>query len=515
VTLPVAVSAEDDYGVTRVQLYRSLNGSRALPMTFDVPSPPAKRLELPIQLPLSAYGLQPGDVIKLFARVEDNDPAGAKGSESSVVVIQIISDEQLQQLVRAREGLDVLIAKYQEAQRRLEAAAEEVEQLKKRLEKRDADGALSDEEREELDKLSERLSEEAKAVRESAKHVMPYDLDKALNNELEKLAERLEEASEAAAKESESKPTAGQAVRQLAKMQEQLEQEKKEMQEGINDPLEELADIYPLLEDQSRFVELYYRQRDLADRLNSLKNEEKPDDPAIKTRMRELESEQRKNREDLEELLNDIETHAKRLPDDDERLQMLAQSALEFVEAVRSSTAPEAMSNAELALGEFSGETARDEAKDAADILERFIARSQAMGEGGENACKGLKFQPGEGALGDTLSQLLGDAGFKQGMGMGAGGGYSARRNSMSKMGLYGNMPTRGNPKPASGGGKRQSGSVGGSYMTDSTNVSTGRLDPHGLLRSSGTSETAIPARYRGRVQEYFQRIAEEAGGQK
>ena len=36
-------------------------------------------------LPLSAYGLRPGDVIKLFARVEDNDPAGAKGSEKLAI----------------------------------------------------------------------------------------------------------------------------------------------------------------------------------------------------------------------------------------------------------------------------------------------------------------------------------------------------------------------------------------------------------------------------------------------
>ena len=41
-------------------------------------------------------------------------------------------------------------------------------------------GTLSDEEREELVKLSEKLAEEANAIRESAKRVLPYDLDKAL-----------------------------------------------------------------------------------------------------------------------------------------------------------------------------------------------------------------------------------------------------------------------------------------------------------------------------------------------
>lgn len=524
VTLPVSISAEDDYGITRLQLFRSLNDSRATPMSFDLPSPPSRRLEQPVQLPLSAYGLQPGDVIKLFARVEDNDPAGAKGSESSVVVIQIISEQDLERLVRAREGLDVMISKYQEAQRRLEAAQEEIDQMRKKLEKRDPDGALSEEEKQELEKLAERLADQANAVSESAKHLMPYDLDKSLNDELKQLSKKLQDASDAAANAANSLPKAGQAARQLAAMQETLAREKKQMKEGVTDPLEQLSEIYPLLEDQNRFVELYYRQRDLAERLNSLKNQNNPDDPSIKARMRELEAEQRKTREDLENLLNDIETHAQRLPEDDERLQELAQSALEFVESVRGSGAETSMSNAELKLAEFSGEKGHSHAKSAADILEKFLSRCQGNGQACDKACQSLKFSPGEGALGDTLSQLLADAGFNPGMGMkpgqgrggvGSGGGYSARRGEMSQIGLYGNLPTRGNPTSAKGGGKRGAKTIGGSYTTDSNNVTSTRLDPHGLLKSSGTSETAIPARYRGRVQDYFQRIAEEAGSQK
>jgi len=125
--------------------------------------------------------------------------------------------------------------------------------------------------------------------------------------------------------------------------------------------------------------------------------------------------------------------------------------------------------------------------------------------------------------MGDTLNQLLSAAGFKPGAGgqpgqngpMGTGGGYSARRGAMQRMGLYGRMPTRGNPTSASGQGKQGGPTIGASYTTDSNRVSASRLDPHGLLKSSGTSETSIPAQYRSRVQQYFQRIAEESGGQK
>jgi hypothetical protein len=518
ITLPVVIAAEDDYGITKLQLFRSLNDSRALPLLLPTTDPPSRRHEEQTPLPLSAYGLRPGDVIKLFARVEDNDPAGAKGSESPVAVIQIVSDEELQQMIRTREGVDVLLSKYQQAQRRLKSLQEEIESLKKQLEKRDADGMLSDEEKQSLEQLAERIAEEAEAVRESAKHTLPYDIDKSLNKELEKLADEMQQAAEETKQAANGKPSAGKAAKKLDDVQKKLAQERKEFKEGINDPLDRLAQIYPLLEDQSRFVELYERQRDLAERLASLKDQDSTEDPGTKARMRELEDEQRKNREDLDELLNDIEEHAARLPDDDPKLKELADSSREFVEAVRGSGANQAMTTAESSLAEFSGTRGHGEAKNAADILQKFLSRCQGTGKQCEGACDSLKFKPGEGCLGDTLSQMLADAGFKPGGKpgqngpLGSGGGFSARRGSLSNMGLYGNLPTRGNPTQSKSGSGKQSLSVGGSYRTDADQVTSSRLDPHGLLKASGAGQTAVPARYRNRVEQYFQRIADETG---
>ena len=113
--LPVIVSAEDDYGISRVQLYRSLNSSRAMPVDFPLPAIPPTRSDPQDRLPLSSFGLAPGDVIRLFARVEDDDPAGAKGSESPAVEVRIISQEEFERMLRAREGLEVLVSKYQQA----------------------------------------------------------------------------------------------------------------------------------------------------------------------------------------------------------------------------------------------------------------------------------------------------------------------------------------------------------------------------------------------------------------
>ena len=64
-----------------MQLYRSLNGSRSLPLDLPIAKQAQRRFYDRVYLPLDQYGLEPGDEIKLFGRVEDNDPAGGKGVE--------------------------------------------------------------------------------------------------------------------------------------------------------------------------------------------------------------------------------------------------------------------------------------------------------------------------------------------------------------------------------------------------------------------------------------------------
>ena len=49
--LPVEISAEDDYGISRVQLFRSLNDSRPLPMDVRSPPKPPRRLAEKVFLP--------------------------------------------------------------------------------------------------------------------------------------------------------------------------------------------------------------------------------------------------------------------------------------------------------------------------------------------------------------------------------------------------------------------------------------------------------------------------------
>ena len=76
--------------------------------------------------------------------------------------------------------------------------------------------------------------------------------------------------------------------------------------------------------------------------------------PAKKARMRDLEAEQKQIRTELARLLDDIEDHARRLPDE-AQLRELRETAQSFATAVRASGATEAMTDAEAALAAFAG----------------------------------------------------------------------------------------------------------------------------------------------------------------
>ncbi|MEX2216041.1 MAG: hypothetical protein WD768_18155 [Phycisphaeraceae bacterium] len=509
-SLPIDLIAEDDFGISRLQVFRSLNDSRPLPMEVPVSPEQPTRLHGQDMLPLAAFDLKPGDVIKLFARVEDNDPAGAKGTECPVAVVRIISEEDFKRMILTREGMETLQSKYAQAQRRMEALAEEIRKLKEEVDKADKDGPLSDELRKKLEDLAQRMEQEAAAVENEAKDDLPFDLDKALKEHLDEVAKKMREAAKQASKMAQKNPQKnGEASEELEKLAAQLAGQKEEFRREAMEPLEHLAKIFPLLEDEARFIRLYEMQKDLVERLASIKTQDHIDDPKEKARMRDLEEEQRALREELKRLLDDIEQHARELPDDP-RLDELRKMAMNFAQAVRESPAEDRMLDAELALNEFDGKKAYAGALAAQEILSQFISRCQAM-EGEGKAC--LKFQPGlSSGMGNTVQQLLDAAGLGKGnsQGDGSGGGYSTRRSSLRNVGLYGKASAS---RSARSGAGHSDGGTGGESRgghTDLTDPAGVAEEVHG--RATGESDVAVPLKYKRRVGDYFRRVADEIG---
>jgi hypothetical protein len=462
-------------------------------------------------LPLSAYGLEAGDEIKLFGRVEDNDPAGPKGSESTIAVVRIISQEEYERMLLVRQGMEVFLAKYHYTQRRLEALREDADTLRKKLKDPASDPKSEKERRAELKKLSQRFRDEADLLRKSAQNKLPYDLDQALSRQMEEMASQLERLSRSAeALADQSELTQEQIAKALDQLLEKLDRERYGLEREAVEPLEHLASIVPLLEDASRFVILVQRQQALADRLQSLKGQDRPEDAAVKNRMRDLQSEQQEIREALAKLLEDMEDHVARLPEDP-KLDPLRKAVEAFVQDVRGSGASEAMTDAEAGLGEFNGTRGHASARKAADILEKLLDHLEGMNGLISLGRGGLRFKPALSKnLGNTVDQLLREAGLLPGKGQGSAGGSSSSRNTLDNIGLYGKLP--GLDESALNGSSRGNRMGGGAASSGDRRGTPGK-EPGSKGNAGGSADTAVPALYRRRVSEYFQRIADETGG--
>lgn len=511
VALPVSVLAEDDYGIAGVHLYRSLNDSRALPMAFEVPAPAPRRHNPATALAMPTYGLRPGDEIKLYARVEDNDPTHAKGAESEVALVRIISQEDFERLMLTRHAMEVLQARYERARQRMAEIADQIEALRKELDKLPPDAPLSQEMRDKLNELARKMKQHAEAIEASAESTLPFDIDKKMNAKLKDLAAKLGKSAAELEKFTQSDPIpsadeAKEGLDLLAKFcggnQQQFEQE-------TTRPLSELAKVYRLLQEQSRFVALYKRQKDLADRLESLKNKDDVDDPHVRSRMRDMEAEQYKLREELRNMLQDIEMRAANLPDED-RYTQLRETAEKFAAGLKASGAVDAMQEAESGLAAYSGTRGAQGSREAEQILASFLGKCNSMGQEGR-ACLTFAPQLSE-DLGNTVDQLLASAGMQMGNeGTGAGVGYSAQSTNLDNVGLFGHLPTMGGD--GRDGQNMNAAHLGqGGFAGNYENGEPGHVEPLGTLQAVGAGQGFVPPQYRQRVGEYFEQITDDVG---
>ncbi len=508
--IKAVVSAEDDYGISSVKLYRGVNGTRPRPIDLSVPTSDGPVTQVPSELvmKLADFGLKPGDVLQMFARVEDNDPAGVKGSESPVVYVRIVSHQDMDRMQLAREGMEVLQSKYAAAERQLEALGAKLDKTLKELEKLDPKSELAEKMRKEIEQFAADIEAAAKEIEKLANRDLPFDIDNALSQKLKDAVQKVQEAADEAKKAS--KPGIGGVVgakEHLEQARKKLGAERQKINEEANQPLEHLAKIFPLMQDQAVFLDIHARQKDLAQRMKDLNEAAVAgDDPKLKARMRDLEAEQQQIRRDLSQLMDDIENHLAALPPDPQ-LDDLRKTAKDFRERLAESPAETNMLMAESALQDFAGASASASAQSASDELEKLITQCNGMGENAQ-AC--LKFQPTLSAgLGNTIEQMLQSMSLSTGTAGHGVGGYSAARNSLANVGLYGTIPTRAS-ESGSGNGQADRGtsSRAGGDLPDATNPdNTGAA---GAQHASGQGDAPVPQAYKKRVGDYFRRVADE-----
>ncbi len=518
VDLSVVVLADDDYGITSLRLFRSLNGSPSTPVDAIVGQ--GSRAEGNWVLPLPQFGLSEGDEIQLFARTEDNDPAGPKGAESAITKIQIISVARFQEMMIQQQGAKSIQAKYQAARRyfeQLDNALREIEEAQKELESNPSPETAK-KLQEKIDAAQEAASQAAKQIQKLSERPLDVDIDQALAKDL---AEMAKQAAEMQKLLEDTQPgTQGlsdQDKKRIEEMRKQTGNMEKDLQQNAIDPLNSMQSMMPLIADQSAFTRLVEQQRDLAERLKGLETAD-ANDPTTARRIADLEAEQEQLKQSLNQLLDNIEKHANDLIENEDSKE-LKSTALEFVEAVRNSQASAEMSSTQETMLRDQFRESQQHADSAAKILESFLSDCQSMGDKACNNCK-AKFNPSK--FGNSLSQMLqkmgnmpGSSGMKAGqspgmsLGWGEGGGYSMRMNGPENVGMYGSLPMP-EASSSSGKGDRESSGIASSHQIADNGGSEGKAITQEQGQATGQSINSVPSSYRSKVSEYFRALNEQ-----
>ena len=285
----------------------------------------------------------------------------------------------------------------------------------------------------------------------------------------------------------------------MAELREKLEGLRQEFDEEVMEPLQQLAGVFELMSKQAEFVQHVLRQRNLADRLQSLDGKDDLQEMSFKRRIREMADEQTTLQVQLNELVEKIGDLAIVLPPG-QGLEELKETALEFATKVVNSGAMEEQNEASMALAEMSGSAGFKHASAAADILESLLKDGGEIGEAGQQAGNQI-FNPqlGRPGLGNSLDQMMRLFGPRNG----------SRQVGKNNRGLYGDRPQAN--KRGGGRGDKQSRGGGGIAQTRPADVEPGNEVQRGGGRT-GFSQIKIPLQYERKVSEYYRRLIEELG---
>ena len=508
--LPVRLVAEDDFGLARVGVYRSLNDSRPLGSFEKLPARGPTRWSASSRLPLSAYGLAVGDEIKIHGRAEDSLPGRPNSAESPVAVVKIISQEDFDRMAQVRQSLEMLQSKYRAAQRRLEGLKEELDKLRKKRK-----DPLDDKSREalarELDALAKQMREAADALQKQSQQKLNYDLDEELRKHLESSARQLRRLGDRCLDMAKSKAPPAELFEELDQLMRDLETLRDELDRETMLPIETLTAIKPFI-DQASWIELAHRrQKALVAKLDKLREAKSKEPP--RGSLAESAEYQEQTRVMLAKALDELDDLAANLDAKELDLEDFVKEVKEFVGKWRRAGVIETMAQAEKELAVPDLERGSATARRALELIEELLKDKapeslsngalQGHGSGGRP-----RFAPGLGqAMGRTLAKMLGE----QGRGAGASG--DASRQPLDQIGLFGSL-TNSPESPLSSTGSqtnaRSKSSTGRDKKSDASSALPDGGNP-GIAAPTGAADAAIPLAYRRLVAEYLRRIAEEA----
>ena len=422
--MPLSGYATDDLGLKNVDLVLALAGFRDR-MKHLGPTAPATRLPLERTLDLKALGAEPGQLIECCLEASDFNPDMTGIGASDMVRIQIISEQDYAQVLRARVTLEDFQARFAEVERQFADWQKALEQLRDKL----ADPAASEQQKQAA--LEETLRQNRKVtdvLRKIRDDFSVYDAEDQLRKTLTPVLENMDMSHAKLASAKAGDAGLAETVRDMLSRWKQTEQAQIQQQKGN---AAEIALLASISQSASRYKQLIARQDRLV-RQASRYSETPPsrDMPLLASLRKEEES----INADLLELQNDLlalarQAHGRKQYDKLERDMVL------FSQNIVKQEIPDLLQKAIETAQNQDGAAAHRHARLALERMNKLLSEACQGGSGfGDMANCSLRFSVKK-DIQPTVQQIL--AAAAMGFGMGA----------------WGNKPGTGNGTGAGGGG--------------------------------------------------------------
>jgi len=401
---PLVVDARDDYGLSRFELvaYRvTAFGERQEPVVYGVEMGGARAVLARPALDLSSWGLLPGDTVRYFARVVDNNPAG-QTTVSPEYVLRMPDVEELRREAEATlesvadrlEELQAQAARQaeQNANRSVEAAQQQAgdpsdvdyeqrEALRRALDEQTALLDEVDSLRANVDALQRAMEEAGQA--DPALAAQLRDLQQLLRELAgEGLLEQMEELAQALREEDQAR--GNQTLEELSLEQDAL----RERLEAALEAFQRAAVEQDFRATTNEAEELARREQALADAL------QENDAPELRAEQQAALAERS---EQLEARMDSLAARLAEL--DEQRAASGVQQARQQAEQARQQ-----MREAERQASQGDNQAASQQAAQAADQMQQAASQMQqaqdAMAQQGAQAAQAALQQAADDALG-------------------------------------------------------------------------------------------------------------------
>jgi len=505
--LPFFGEVEDDHGLAKVSLVRSLLGYRDRSRTL-ADALVKKDFDFKEPLKLASLGVEPGQMLEFYLEAMDRNPSLLGVGVSDVVRVQIISEEAYAERLRAQAEIKEFTARYR-------ALAAAVAEARKSLRAMDEAADIGDrEEFEKARKAAEEAHAKAQELAEKiAKDFKAFSMEDRLAELAKETSEKLGQNKEQLAKGLDLSSGEAKARRAIDEMQERLG-DVQERAEGMLVDAEEVAKAAKVMEMAATFQRIYKDQESLVQRMGTIAKEVAKGTTRNTVQLANLARLQESNREELQKFAKELKKRSDDLP---EVFGQMRTDAEAFLEKMEELDIPDPM---QAAADEARRGSSNDAATNAMLALSLMQQLMDQPGNGFCEMCKGggpprFQVKPDVNQTMEEMMQALMSRGSRgQGKGKGTGGagggsggsgqdGYSIAGNS-ANVPVYG--PDRLMFNQPSGATGRGGGTSGSAKKRIATQQPGTRVNPT-EHRDSEHAELApenIPTKYESAVKRYF-----------